>query len=1009
MPLPGEEYSHSYGRIRRVLTLLALAVILLTLLAVSSAIWRDYRSHRDLAQQNLQSRTFIAEERAHRLLDNAANALRQLGDSAEFRRCSTGDDAVCMRNLLVTTLARYPQFASIVLLDPQGKLIASSLVNGTFPSGFASEDFFLAHPKAEISKPFLGTRRLDPHSAIEGIPLSIAIRAEHRLSSVLLASLRPDFFSQALSELAPSPIFAGALFVDDGQILVQTNERLTAQKLWSGSIAKLPDAGVSLSSMIFLRKVADWPVGIALQGFDRGVTPIWLVGSLLILGIVLLAASLALLMFRRVLQLLTRQENTEADLYLTKVAVERGADMAIWLDRYSMIHYVNTATVHRLGYSEAEMLKMALADICPSFSEEQWPHFWRRLEDSRHLFDEVMLRTRSGEEFPAEAYSSFIVFKGRQYNCIVARDVSERRQAEEAARKREDELRLALAASSTGIFDMPLDGRSRASTSPEYDHLLGFEPGGLIETFTSWKEQLHPADRGLAMSAYLDYYIGKSTQFVVEYRRRHRNGEYRWFQSRGRFIDFDSQGRPIRMIGAVTDITERKQAEHRITELANLDAVTGLANRNLLRDELRAAIASAHRDKHCLAVLFLDLDRFKTINDSLGHAAGDAVLAQVAGRLRQNVGKTDILARLGGDEFVVVLTNIANPLQAGDVAERLLASFAAPFLLDAGEFAATTSIGISIFPDDTLDPETLIRHADVAMYQAKASGRNNYQFFTADMNARAAERLTLETGLRQSLGHNEFELMYQPQVSLIDGNVVGAEALLRWHHPELGLVPPSKFIPVAEESRIIIQIGNWVLQEACRQAADWVRQGLPPLTIAVNISPLQLHQANLIDLVQHALAESGLPPSCLELELTESVVMQEGEHVTGTLASLKRLGVRLSIDDFGTGYSSLSYLKRFDFDKLKIDQSFVHDIHHDPNDTAIVLAIIGLGKTLGMAVLAEGVETREQLEFMCAAEADSIQGFLFSRALSHTDFIALMQSQPRLALPGEQEIEAIQP
>jgi len=413
------------------------------------------------------------------------------------------------------------------------------------------------------------------------------------------------------------------------------------------------------------------------------------------------------------------------------------------------------------------------------------------------------------------------------------------------------------------------------------------------------------------------------------------------------------------VLAFIQDITERKANEARIDFLAHHDPLTGLPNRVLFRDRFSLATAWSERSGCRVALLFVDLDHFKTINDTLGHPVGDQLLQQVATRLRQCVRDTDTISRQGGDEFLIALTDVQDLDAVSRVAGKVVQTLSAPFQIEGHELAATLSMGVAVWPDDGQDFDALLQRADTAMYQAKTAGRNTYRFYTAEMNAQALEQLKLRTALHWALDQNEFVLHYQPQIELASGRVVGVEALLRWQRGTDPLLLPGRFIAAAEESGLIVQIGEWVLREACAQAMRWQQAGLPELTMAVNLSAVQFRRGNLLLSVTQALADSGLEPSRLELELTESLLLDDAEQVLETVRRFKALGVCLSIDDFGTGYSSLAYLKRFAVDKLKIDQSFVRDIVSDPDDAAIVRAIISMARSLKLKVIAEGVETAE--------------------------------------------------
>ena len=428
--------------------------------------------------------------------------------------------------------------------------------------------------------------------------------------------------------------------------------------------------------------------------------------------------------------------------------------------------------------------------------------------------------------------------------------------------------------------------------------------------------------------------------------------------------------------------SQRAITEEKLAYLAHHDVLTGLPNRLLLRDRFDLAVAQAERDRANVALLFLDLDNFKQINDSLGHSVGDQLLVALAERLRGSVRDSDTISRQGGDEFIILMGGLTEVGIVGRVAQEILDAIAEPFELAGHTLTTSFSIGISLYPDDARDFDTLSKNADSALYHAKDSGRNAYSFFASRMNADALAHMQLQGSLRKALKNEEFLLHYQPQLDIASGRIIGVEALVRWQAPDGTLVPPGSFIPVAEQSGLIIAIGEWVLHEACRQAAAWQAAGLPPIVMAVNLSALQFRRGNILNTVSAALARSGLPARYLELELTESILLQDVDAAMKTLYSLKELGVQLSIDDFGTGYSSLSYLKRLAVDKLKIDQSFVRDIANDPDDAAIVHAIVQLGHTLQLTVIAEGVETDRQLAFLTEYGCDEAQGYLFSRPLA---------------------------
>ncbi|MCG3145255.1 MAG: hypothetical protein HONDAALG_02818 [Gammaproteobacteria bacterium] len=461
----------------------------------------------------------------------------------------------------------------------------------------------------------------------------------------------------------------------------------------------------------------------------------------------------------------------------------------------------------------------------------------------------------------------------------------------------------------------------------------------------------------------------------------------------------DSAGRISHYVTQGVDITSQKRADERIHYLAHYDSLTKLPNRTLLQDRISRAVAAAERNGNRVAIMFIDLDRFKNINDSLGHPVGDRLLQAVADRLRGCVRDNDTVARLGGDEFVVVLPETGQE-GASHVAQKILTSLSGPYQIESFQLIITPSIGISVFPEDGTDIETLIKNADAALYHAKDNGRNNYQFFTQEMNIAAYERISLENGLRIALERGEFELYYQPQVSVRTGAVTTLEALVRWNHPHWGVVPPSMFIHVAEDSGIVVALGKWMLREACRQVAQWQESGFPQVPVAVNISAVQLRDKGFAQFVQEVLTDTGLKPSMLQLELTESILMQDESRSSPGIKELSALGVHLALDDFGTGYSSLTYLRRFPISKLKIDRSFIRNCAETPSDGAIVKAIINLAHSLGLRVIAEGVENVQQYDFVVAEGCDDIQGYYFSPPKCAEDLIGFLSVDSADTPPG---------
>ena len=470
---------------------------------------------------------------------------------------------------------------------------------------------------------------------------------------------------------------------------------------------------------------------------------------------------------------------------------------------------------------------------------------------------------------------------------------------------------------------------------------------------------------------------------------RDADGEWRFISFSGEPV-FDGDGRFSGYRGIARDITQSRRADEKILRLAHFDELTELPNRTMFMQTLKRAFSLAQRRGKQFALFFIDLDRFKNINDSLGHESGDQLLQDVARRLRDNLRESDSVARLGGDEFVVLVEDCADPRELNSIAQNILNAVGRPYVLSGQEYHVTGSIGISTYPTDGQDPAALLKNADIAMYLAKDRGKNNFQFYSAQQNAHSFERLALESALRHALGRDEFVLHYQPRVDIPTGRIVGVEALLRWNHPDLPMVLPNQFIPLAEETGLIVPIGRWVLRTACAQSALWRHEGLPALRMAVNLSARQFSDDGLIDDIADALAQAELAPNGLELEITESMVMQNPERAVTTLNRLREMGIPVSIDDFGTGYSSLGYLKRFPIDNVKIDRSFIKDLPHDTDDAAITRAVIAMAQSLRIRVIAEGVETREQLQFLRDHDCNECQGYFLSRPLPASNFALLV-------------------
>jgi diguanylate cyclase (GGDEF)-like protein/PAS domain S-box-containing protein len=569
----------------------------------------------------------------------------------------------------------------------------------------------------------------------------------------------------------------------------------------------------------------------------------------------------------------------------------------------------------------------------------------------------------------------------RRKDLELEQAMAEREKAFEALNASEERCAMLLRGASDGLWEWDLE-TNEMHFCAGWKAMLGYGVSDLNHTPDEWFKRVHPEDIERVQSEIMSHLLGLTPQFQSEHRVRKHDGSYRWMLSRGLAV-MDSNRHVYRMTGSLTDVTDQKQAEKKLLHNAFHDALTGLPNRVLFMERLTHSLTRVKDGEgYTFGVLFLDLDRFKVVNDSLGHQIGDQLLIATARRLESCLRPGDIVARLGGDEFAIILEHVKHVTDAVQAAERIRERLASPFNLSGHEVFISASIGIALNQTSSEQPDELLRNADTAMYRAKDQGRGCFELFDKGMHARNAALSQLETGLRRALAHDEFRVHYQPIISLESWRISGFEALVRWEHPEHGYVSPLKFIPVAEETGLIIQIGAWVLREACQQLRVWQEQfpSDPPLSMSVNLSGKQLSQPDLIDRISQILNETGVEASTLKIEITESAIIENIDDAAMTLRRIKALGIRLSLDDFGTGYSSLSYLHRFPIDTLKIDRSFVSRINL-PKNTEIVRTILALAGNLGMDVVAEGVETREQILQLTGMNCEYVQGYLLSKPI----------------------------
>lgn len=681
----------------------------------------------------------------------------------------------------------------------------------------------------------------------------------------------------------------------------------------------------------------------------------------------------------------------QARLLSTLLANLEGMVYRCRLDQHWTMEFVSEGCFALTGYTEEDLL------FNSRISYEQITH----PDDRQHVRDTIQEAVQNNRRFDIEyrivradgsirhvwergtniSHDTFDILEG------FIQDVTERKQADEALREAERRYRSIFENAIEGIYQStPNNGY--LAVNPALARMYGYDsPQELISTLRDIDHQVYvDPQRRLEFKRLMSKH-GVVTNF--ESRVHRRNGEIIWISENARSV-YNSDGSLLFFEGTVEAITERKLHEAEIQFQATHDALTGLPNRTLLYDRMQQAVLHSERYGNLTAIAFLDLDQFKFINDSLGHQVGDELLKITAQRLTSCLRESDTVARQGGDEFVLLLTDQPNEEAITQTMQRVLHEVSQPWKANDLEFQITCSIGLTLCPDDGRDAETLLKNADSAMYKAKELGRNNFQYFSAEMNTSVTDRLELLNRLRQAITNEDFVLHYQPKVSLASHRIVGAEALVRWNSAHSGMVSPASFIPLAEETGLIIPLGIWVLRTACRQNRAWQDAGYPPIPISVNLSPRQLARGDIVEVVKRILDETGLQAQYLELEITESVMTTDVEKSFALLTQLRALGVKISLDDFGTGYSSLSYLKRFPVDTLKIDQSFVRDIATDQDSGAIVKAIISLGRNLNLTVLAEGIETNDQFRFLLANGCDEGQGYLMSKPIPNKNFVDLL-------------------
>jgi len=671
-----------------------------------------------------------------------------------------------------------------------------------------------------------------------------------------------------------------------------------------------------------------------------------------------------------------------AQLKLHAEALNAASNSILIIDRGGKIVWSNPAFSKSSGYSADEVLGKNQSWLSSGEQDsETFAQMWATITAGETWHGEIVNRRKDDGHYIEEVTVTPVSSQSGEITNFVAikHDITARKLAEQSLSEAEEKYRTIFEDAVVGIFQIESKGRP-VSINRALARICGYNsPGEFMAEISDVHHQIcvDPDTLTSLIRAAHDTGVVQGAEIEV-YRK---DGAKRWVIANMR-VTRDAGGDIALCEGTIEDVTERKVAEERVQFLAYYDALTGLPNRTLLEDRIVNALSGARRRKEKVALLFLDLDRFKIVNDTLGHSVGDILLKEVAERLKRWVREQDTIARVGGDEFVIMMTGIHSAPDATMAAERIVDLMTTQFSVRDHSLNVTCSIGISMFPDDGLDGETLLKHADAAMYNAKQKGPNNIEFFTQDLSVQMVERLKLESGLRLALERQELYLVYQPQMDIATERIIGVEALLRWKHPEMGLVPPDRFISVAENSGLIVPIGEWVLKTACARARKWQEEGHPAIPIAVNVSAVQFRQDGFRDLIKRVLRETGLAPQYLELELTESLLLTNADVMFSVLQELNEMGLQLAIDDFGTGYSSLSYLRQFPVKKLKIDRSFIKNVALNPSDAAITTAIIGMAKSLGLKVIAEGVENEAQMSFLREHRCDEIQGYYFSKPIT---------------------------
>lgn len=984
-------------------------------------LWSSYQDALTLARTTSNNLAWVLEARLDATLRRADTVLlgeqKKLENNPDLMRSAKAQDArPGIESEFNQLLEGFPEVSGLRVFDASGDLLYTSLPRAMQKVSVADRDYFLALKRDAHLQRFYSAVITSRISGAPVFVLAYPVRDKRgQFLGIVSAAISLSHFEALLRSIELGENSVISIRRSDSFALVlrwpalpgEVNQVLPAEhpnraEIESGKRIVTTDttAHTDGTRRIFsLHALENHPfyvlVGIAhqdmLQGWYRRLAVVLIASG----WVLALSSALALSLRRSEAELIGAYENlqqTEHDLLEKEQRFRTLFDEAPVghaLNRLEDGHFIaiNQMFSDITGYSRESLNRMSYWALTPDrYAADEAKQLELLKQTGRYGPYEKHYIHKDGHWVPVRLQGCIVTAPGGEKQILsVVENISEQKQAEE---------RIHLLASVFQYSGEAILISDRDNNIVEVNTAFTRMTGYTWEDVAGKNPRLLSSGRNTA-EEYADmwHHIQEQGQWQGELWDRHKDGHVypKWITIS---TIHDSQGNVTHYIANFTDITEHKAAEERIHYIAHHDALTKLPNRLNLQGRLEQALASARRGKERLAVLFVDLDRFKVINDTLGHHIGDDLLMEVADRLRQSVRDSDVVARLGGDEFVVVLTGLAAE-DVAPIARKMLAHLGEPYLLTNHELHSTPSIGISLFPEDGDDVDTLMKNADTAMYHAKSAGRNNYQFFRSGMNEAASERLLIENNLRQALARKEFVLHYQPQIDAQSGAVVCVEALIRWQHPEQGMIPPLRFIPVAEETGLIGPIGQWVLEEAMGQLRAWRSAGIEGLRMAVNLSASQLRDPDLGAHIHARLLQHNLPGSCLELEITESVAMHDPAHSATMLQSLHELGVGLAIDDFGTGYSSLAYLKQLPLDRLKLDRSFVTDIEHDANDAAICTATISLAHSLHLAVVAEGVETPAQMHYLKSLGCDLLQGYLFSEPLPADECLAFVATAHR--------------